>query len=158
MTLAETLLQRLAKWRPDGGRHALDVSHPESGWTIHVVADHVEGLGGRLWELALKSSNPSSQNDLQARAAQVAGRVTGLLESLHLVEVDIGRGVAQLRSEQPGRWGDGQFYYEVLLQTGGTTEVRRYQAPDKDHPRRRQVAFTLTHEALAKLVTDLTHP
>ncbi len=34
--------------------------------------------------------------------------------------------------------------------------VRRYQTPRPGEPRRQQVAFTLTHEALAKLVGDLS--
>jgi hypothetical protein len=157
MTLAETLLQRLAKWRPDSGRANLEVAHPESGWTTGLVADRVEALGCRLWEVTLKPAAPAPP-DLQGRAEQLAARVTGLLEPLSLVEVDAARGVAQLRSDRPGHWGDGQFYYEVLLHTDGGTSVRRYQAPDKDRPRRQQVPFTLTHEALAKLVTDLTHP
>jgi hypothetical protein len=158
MTLAEKLLQRLAKWRLDNGRQTLEVPHPESGWTVRLEAGHVEALGCRLWEVTLQPTQPFSGPDLQVRAEKFAGRITGLLEPLRLVEVDAVQGVAQLRSDQPGHWGDGQFYYEVLLQADGGSCVRRYQAPAKDQSRRQQVPFTLTHEALAKLVTDLTHP
>jgi hypothetical protein len=163
MTLAETLLQRLAKWRPDSGRQTLDVAHPESGWAVAVDAGQVEILGCRLWEVGLRRLQPAPKADLQgadlrARAEQVAERVTGLLEPLRLVEVDASRGLAQLRSDRPGNWGDGHYYYEVLLQADGGAGVRRYQAPTADQPRRRQVPFTLTHEALAKLVADLTLP
>ena len=46
---------------------------------------------------------------------------------------------------------------EVLRRADGcSTTLRRYQTPGPDRPRREQVPFTLTHEALAKLVTDLT--
>jgi hypothetical protein len=158
MTLAETLLQRLAKWRPDSDRQTLDVTDPQSGWIARLEADHVETLGCRLWELTLKPSQPANDVDLASCADRAAGRVTGLLEPLRVVEVDRTRGLAQLRSDRPGQRADGQFYYEVLLHADGTTQLRRYQAPDKDQPRRRQVAFTLTHEALAKLVADLAHP
>jgi hypothetical protein len=163
MTLAEALLAKLAKWRPDSGRQTLDVAHPESGWAVAVESGHVELLGGRLWDVTLRSLRPAPKADLQgadlrARAEQVAARVTGLLEPLRLVEVDDARGLAQLRSDKPGNWGDGQFYYEVLLQADGGTNVRRYQAPAADQPRRQQVPFTLTHEALAKFVSDLTLP
>jgi hypothetical protein len=157
MTLAETLLQKLAKWRPDSGRQSLDVPHPASGWSVTLDASHVEVLGSRLWEVALRPLAPAPLPDLRARALQQAERVTGLLEPLRLVETDADRGVAQLRSDKPGRWGDGAFYYEVLLHADGATRVRRYQAPTADEPRRQQVPFTLTHESLAKLVTDLTH-
>lgn len=158
MTLAETVLRKLAEWRPDSGRQTLDVVHPESGWAVAVDAGQVEVLGCRVWEVSLRRLQPAPVADLKARAEQLAGRVTGLLEPLRLVEVDAGRGLAQLRSDRPGQCGDGQFYYEVLLQADGGTSVRRYQAPAADQPRRQQVPFTLTHEALAKLVTDLTHP
>src|SRR5262249_44148854 len=143
---------------PDSGRANLEVAHPESGWTAGLQADRVEALSCRLWELTLKPAAGAAPPDLKARAEQLAARVTGLLEPLSLLEVDAAQGVAQLRSDKPGHWGDGQFYYEVLLHAGGGTSVRRYQAPGKDQPRRQQVPFTLTHEALAKLVTDLTHP
>ena len=156
MTLAETLLQRLAKWRPDNGRQTLDVAHPESGWTARLDAGHVEALGCRLWELTLKSSQPIPAADLNDRAGLIAGRVTGLLEPLAVVEVDVNHGVAQLRSHKPGQWGNGQFYYELLLHTDGTANLRRYQAPGKEQPRRQLVPFTLTHEALANLVGDLS--
>ena len=32
MTLDELLLQKLADWRPDKGRHTLDLSDEASGW------------------------------------------------------------------------------------------------------------------------------
>jgi hypothetical protein len=155
MTLGETLLQKLARWRPDGGRETLEVAHPETGWAASLDAGHVEALGCRLWELALRRLSPAAV-DLRARAEQVAARSKGLLEPLRLVEVDAGKGVAQLRSDEPGRWGDGHFYYEALVHADGGLNFRRYQAPGPDEPRRRQVPFTLTHEVVARLADDLT--
>jgi hypothetical protein len=64
--------------------------------------------------------------------------------------------VALLRSEHPGQLGEDRFYYEALLHSDGSSEIRRYRTPQADQPRRQQVAFTLTHEALAKLVRDMT--
>jgi len=156
MTLDEALLQKLARWRPDSGRQTLEVAHPDSGWAVSLSASQVELLGARLWEVALRRSTPLAGGDLGARAAQVARRATGLLEPLKVLEVDTTRDVALLRSDKPGQWGEGRFYYELLLQADGAVTVRRYQTPDRGEPRRQQVAFTLTHEALAKLVRDLT--
>jgi hypothetical protein len=157
MTLEKLLLEKLAKWRPDSGRQTLEVSHPESGWAAAVTADHVEVLGCRLWELALRrQAGAAPADDLRARADRIASRATGLLESLRVVEVDAPVGVALLRSDAPGQWGDGLYYYEVVLRADGSTTLRRYQTPGPNRPRREQVPFTLTHEALAKLVTDLT--
>lgn len=156
MTLAEALLQKLARWRPEGDRQALEVEHPESGWVVRIEANQVELLGGRFWDVSVRRLTAAPLADLRARAEQLASRVTGLLEPLCVVEVDTNAGVAQLRSDVPGHWGEGAFYYEALLHCNGAAAIRRYQAPSLDQPRRCQVAFTLTHEALAKLVTDLT--
>jgi len=155
MSLDALLLEKLAKWRPDTDRATLDVADDATGWSAAVTADCVDVVGCRLWELTLRRSAETTAVDVQARAEQVCKRVTGLLEPLSLVEVDNTRNVAQLRSEQPGQRGDERFYYEVLLDGTGGSTVRRYQAPRPDTPRRQQVAFTLTHEALAKLVGDL---
>jgi hypothetical protein len=156
MSLNAILLEKLAKWRPDTERQTLDVADAASGWSAAVTAECVDGIGCRLWELTLRRSDPSPSVDLKTRAEQVGQRVTGLLEPLCLLEVDEGRNVALLRSEQPGQRGDERFYYEVLLEGAGGAVLRRYQAPRPAEPRRQQVAFTLTHEALAKLVGDLT--
>jgi hypothetical protein len=44
----------------------------------------------------------------------------------------------------------------VLLYGTAAATVRRYQASHEAGARREQVAFALTHEALAKLAGDLT--
>jgi hypothetical protein len=155
MKLDEILLQKLAKWRPENERQTLDVADPAGGWNAAVTAECVDVVGCRLWELALRRSGQTPSVDLKARAEEICQRVTGLLEPLGLLEVDRGRNVALLRSEQPGQRGEDRFYYEVVLEADGAANVRRYQAPGRDEPRRQQVAFTLTHEVLAKLVRDL---
>jgi hypothetical protein len=86
----------------------------------------------------------------------VADRATGLLEDLKVVEVDRPRGQALLRSEAPVSRGEDLFYYEVLLTATGAANLRRYSAPNQGPGKREQVAFALTHEALAKLSRDLT--
>ena len=76
------------------------------------------------------------------------------LEAQEVHEVDVERNEALLRSDTPTQRGDALFYYEVLLHNRGTG-VRRYQASATGGARQ-QVAFPLTHEALAKLAADLT--
>jgi hypothetical protein len=71
------------------------------------------------------------------------------------VEVDGERQQAQLRSEEPLQRADKRFYYEVVLGASGSAVLRRFQAAT-NHTRREQVTFALTHEALAKLVSDVT--
>jgi hypothetical protein len=154
MSLNAILLEKLANWRPDKDRATLDVAG--DGWNVAVTAECVDVVGSRLWELSLRRTAEAPAVELKDRAEQICQRVTGLLEPLRLVEVDAPRNAALLRSEEPGQLGEERFYYEVLLQGDGGSVVRRYQAPQAGQPRRQQVAFTLTHEALAKLVRDLT--
>jgi hypothetical protein len=151
-TLDDLLLQKLAKWRPDSLSRTLELS-AEDGWKAAVRADCVDVVGCHLWEVELTRPGPSA-DPLRGRAGRIAERATGLLESLRLVEVDEGQATAQLRSDRPLRRGDDRFYYEVELR-GPTTTVRRYQAA-RPGARRQQVTFALTHEALGKLVADLT--
>jgi hypothetical protein len=156
MTLDELLLQKLAKWRPDNNPDSLIVADPASGWTVSVTAECVEQVGSRLQELSLWRSKPLAGVDLETRAGLVANQVTGLLEPLRIVEIDCERRTALLRSLDPSHHGDNLFYYELLLQADGGCDLHRYQASQQPGTRRQAVAFTLTHDALGKLVNDLT--
>jgi hypothetical protein len=155
MTLDEVLLQKLAKWRPDSAGQTLDVQDAEAAWTVTLNAEHVDMVGCRLREMSLRPTRETPAVDLKDRAERITSRVTGLLETLRLLEVDGTRNVALLRSDKPGQRGDERFYYEVLLEGSGALVLRRYQAPRGGESRRQQVPFTLTHEALANLVRDL---
>lgn len=154
MNLDALLLEKLAKWRPASGQATVEASG--DGWNAAVAAECVDVVGCRLWELSLRPAAERPAVELKARAEQLCQRVTGLLEPLRLVEIDGTTNTALLRSEQPGQLGDERFYYEVLLNGDSGSVVRRYQTPHGGQPRRQQVGFTLTHEALAKLVRDLT--
>jgi hypothetical protein len=158
MTLDEIVLQKLADWRPpQEGRHSLTIPDKASGWTVCITFDRFDDVGSALWELELQSTLPLARDReqfLRDWAAHAAARVTGLLETLKLLEVDASRLEALLRSEEPSRRKGEAFYYEVLLRSDRAVLVRRYRAAS-DAGRREQVPFTLTHEALAKLVRDL---
>src|SRR5262249_30387861 len=120
-----------------------------------LAADRCDEVGCLLWEVPLRRPAGAPAGDPRAWAGRLTARVTGLLEPLRLVEVDEARNEALLRSEEPGRKGGDQFYYEVLLRGARAAELRRYRAARPD-ARREQVAFALTHEALAKLALDCT--
>jgi hypothetical protein len=156
MTLNEILPEKLANWRPTG-RQSLNVAGAGAAWSADVTADCVDQVGCRLWELTLRRVGTGlGTAALKEWAVRAADRVTGLLEPLKLVEVDEPRRVALLRSETPGQRGDDLFYYEALLHSTGTIEFRRFQGSHQPGSHRQQVAFTLTHDALTKLVADLT--
>src|SRR5438477_6056364 len=98
MTLENKLLKRLAEAPPAGERHELTVS--EGAWTAHLTFDRRDELSGRLWEVALHRQGAGG-GDIQAWADRIARRVTGLLESLKVVEVDGLKQEALLRSATP---------------------------------------------------------
>lgn len=152
MTLENQLLEKLADWRPDGTRSTLVVDDHDAGWRVQLTGDATDTLGCRLRSLEVRRLRPlENAPALAEQAAGLASRVTGLLEPLRLVEVDGARHVAQLRSAAPTRSGEALRYYEVLRHADGTTTLSRYQAGTGP---REAVDFTLTHEALGKIVRD----
>jgi hypothetical protein len=157
MTLNEALLEKLAKWKPPAGRASLGASDDSSGWTATVVADETNPLSCLLWELALRRGKPAqepTETELREWADRVAQRGTGLLENLHVVEVDLARRQIQLRSDEPSQRGDELYYYELLLTGIHDVLLRRYKTP-RQGGRREQIASPITHEALAKIVAAL---
>ena len=158
MTLNEALLQKLSEWRPTGpGRHVLAASVPDAGWTAAVTADRADATGCLLWEVALsRTAAVPAGLTLHRWAEQAAKRVTALLEPLSVHEVDAVRGEAILRSQAPANRAGQLGYYEVLLRGTASATLRRYGASHQPGSHRQQVAFPLTHEALAKVAEDLT--
>lgn len=152
MTPSEVLLRKLSEWQPAAGRHILNAADEQGGWAVGLTAERADGTGCQVWELTVQRQAPAS---LPAWAGSLALRVTGLLEPLRVHEVDAGRGEALLRSQQPTSRAEQLHYYEVLLQASGKATVRRYQASHQLGEHRKQTAFALTHEALAKLAEDL---
>lgn len=156
MTL-DTLVNNLGDWRPAGaGPHSFGHALP-TGWTVTATADAADTVGCRLSELGVgRQAKPATAAELTNWAVRTAERVTGLLEPLKLIEVDATRSEAVLRSETPAAKGDDVQYYEVLLQGTHAATLNRYQAPRTGPGKRRSVPFALTHEAIAKVVGDLT--
>jgi hypothetical protein len=154
MTLENMLLEKLAEWRPDS-RQQLVV--PGEVWTVVLCADRSDQVGCLLWDVTVRRTGPgASPATLQSWAEHISEQVTGLLEPLKLYELDTLRGEALLRSDEPAQRGARLFYYELLLKGTSEALLRRYHGVHHGHARREQVAFALTHEALAKFVADLT--
>jgi hypothetical protein len=157
MTLEETLLQRLAEWRPQAsGRQNLTVSDEETGWSVSLSIDRNDDLSCALWDLSQRWRAPLSQAGLNLKtwAEKVAGQVRGLLEPLCVIEIDDRRDEALLRSDEPAAKKSDRYYYEVMLKGSGQSEVRRYRGTT-ERGKREQIPFTLTHETVAKLTGDL---
>lgn len=158
MTLNETLLQKLSEWHPTGpGRHVLAALAPEAGWTATIAADRTDATGCMIWEVALSRTGAVPANlTLRSWAELAAKRTTGLLESLAVYEIDDGRGEAILRSQTPTQRAGQVGFYEVVLRGTASATLCRYTASHQPGSHRQQVAFALTHEAMAKVAEDLT--
>jgi hypothetical protein len=153
MTLENTLLEKLSEWHPPPGRQDLTVADPTAGWSVTLTADRSDVLGCLLWEITLRRAGP--EDNLAGWANGVAQRVSGLMEPLKVVEVDVERREAQLRSEAPLQRADKRFYYELLLRGDASAVLRRFQGATTAAGRE-QLTFALTHEALTKLVGDIS--
>src|SRR3954470_22469404 len=148
MNLAETLLERLDDWRPAGeGRHSVNIALPEHGWTVGLTADRADSVGCRLTQVEATRAEPVADDAaLEAHARRAAGRVTGLMEPLRLVEIDRGRHVALLRSDSPPVKGDAVQYYEVNFSGRNGVTVERFKASKAGPAGREPIPFSLTHE------------
>ena len=158
MTLNEIVLQKLAEWQsPAGGRQTLCIPDESAGWLVEIAAEDHNTLGCAVWELTVRRTAPPATTDenLAGWANRIASRATGLLEPLTVVEIDGLRNEALLRSKEAARRKNELYYYEILVQGVSQARTRRYRASE-DGGRREQVSFTLTHESLARFVSDLT--
>jgi hypothetical protein len=152
MNLAETLLPKLADWKPSGeGRHSLSAAAP--GWAVTVAADRVDALSCLVWEAAFDRTAPAGDGlTLAGWAGRIAAAPSGLGDELKVIEIDAHAREALLRSATPAKRGDKVLYYEVRLHGLGRAVVRRFQADAG----REQVAFPLTHEGLVTLAEAVT--
>src|SRR5262249_25800697 len=122
MTLANTVREKLSEWRPPAGRQDLTIGAGAAGLTLTV--DRREELGCLVWELTVRRMAPG--DTLAAWADRVAKRVTSLLEPLKVLEIDVERNEALLRSEQSASRDNMLSYCEVILKGTKTATLRRY--------------------------------
>jgi len=159
MNLAETVLQKVGDWRASGDkRHCLLIPDGGSGWAVELQADRCDELGCRVWEMTLRRTRKlqSPASALQAWADRAAERVSSLLEGLRVIEVDPQRNEALLRSSTPVHREQVVSYFDVLLRGTKSATLRRFRAYQEPGHRREQISFPITHEALAKVVAELT--
>jgi hypothetical protein len=153
--LDEILLRKLAEWRPDTANPTLSLTDPAGAWSVTLDAEAVETIGSQLRRVSVRPVTATVAAPLREQADRLAREVTGLLEPLRVVEVDDGAAVAQLRSHAPAQRDGATRYYEVTRHADGTTHLGRYQTRPAEG-KRQAIPFSLTHEALAKIVRDFT--
>lgn len=152
MTLESILLRKFAEAR--SGRPTqtpIIVDDPHNRGTVTVDVEVCDTLGCRVRQIQIVRREPLT--DLAAAARRYADRVTGLLESLTLHEIDAARQMALLRSDVPAAKGEDVSYYEMTV-TPTELKLRRWKG-NRNVSGRSQIAFALTNEALVKLLEDL---
>jgi hypothetical protein len=98
--------------------------------------------------------NVSLKELLLRQAGEIERRMTYLLESFRLLEVDEINGLAQVRSATPHQKRQEKFYYEVCLQHGMGATFARYRK-SRGADKRELVPCHLTQETFERLVDDL---
>jgi hypothetical protein len=91
---------------------------------------------------------------LLQQAHEIERRLSYLLESFRLVELDEINGLAQVRSVSPYKKNDETFYYEALLQHGNSVTFARYRMQQQAE-KREIVPSHLTQETFERLINDL---
>ena len=156
MTLAEALLAKLAEPRTASpGRFTLLHSDGAAGWSVAMNIDKADALGCQLSEIACERISGAAP-DLKAWAESLANRVTGLMEPLQVVEVDLLKNEALLRSDEPTIRNQKRAHFELKLEGGRRAILRRYQAAIDPFAKREPTSFVLTNEVLGNLIDDLT--
>ena len=152
MTLAKIVRQKLSETPPADARHELMVAGEVGGWSVHLTADRRDAWSTIAWEFTLRRA--VFGGDVSAWAQRVAENNSGLLEALHVVEIDTPDHRALLRSNPPSEEGSKISYYEVILRETSSALVRRYEGTH-ENGKREQIPFVLTNEVLAKFIGDL---
>ena len=145
MTLVNTLRQHLNSSEPGGFHVSL------GDWSVTVAVEKKDSMSCLLTELTVRK-NAASPQDVRAWGERIAGRATGLLEPLRLLEADVRLKQAILRSTAPMQH-DGQYlYYEIDVRPE-TATLKRYAG--RIGASRAAIPFALTNDAIVKLVNDI---
>jgi len=122
--------------------------------TLHLSAASPVGVAFDALEFAATDKPDWSTDALKGWGDRLAARLTYLMESLVVLEVDAEGGEVELRSQSPSSRDMVRTYYEVHLRREGTLLLRRV-AFEASSRRRSTVACQLTREALERLADDL---
>lgn len=104
--------------------------------------------------LATPALAGASLDRLQAISADLAARLTYLLEAIGPIEHDHEQCVVQMRSTPPQQGDDGASYYELLVRRGGELALCRFRKP-AGQPRQ-AIPAVVTREVLLRLAADLS--
>lgn len=128
------------------------------GMTVEAELAAVDQFGSLVREVRAEAPKLAGAgfDVLKTWGESLSRRLSYLLETLALLEVDEEQGQVLIRSNPPDRQGSATTYYEVLLRQDGPGRfaLRRYEAR-KGIAGRSPVDMQLTHEVLKRLARDL---
>jgi hypothetical protein len=131
----------------DGIRFTLEIQDADKyGFLVRSIAARKEAPGLAADEL---------KTLLAKQAAELEKRLTYLLESFRLLELDELKQTAQVRSHAPYRQDGTIHYYEVLLSAGRALAFARYNTRGARGQREVEPTY-VTKEALVRLVNDFS--
>ncbi|MGF1579851.1 MAG: hypothetical protein ACFCD0_10850 [Gemmataceae bacterium] len=154
MTLANTLTKILSDWKVTE-RTSIFTQDKESGWAVKLTADLCDSLGCRLIEAQLRQAQTVQEQDLQEWAEAVCQRASSALEPMNVIEIDVPRKEAILRSATPITQDDKIFYFEIFLRGTRDVTFKKFEARFASNFKRQQVSFVLTHDAVAKVLSAI---
>jgi len=159
MPLSEALQRELDAHleRADLARQAGEPD-PGTPGRIEIEADGVsleadvvdcERIGATVDRLRLRREEPG---DVHAQAGAIAGRMHGLGERVHPVEVEPSLGGAVLRTT-PDDMVDGRFYEISVGDDGRQADLERWKIGEQGQ--REREPFTVTRDKLGRVVDGL---
>jgi hypothetical protein len=155
MTLKEQLQQALAGMSPfSTGEQTIALAAGPQRLECQLVA--LGPLGCAFHRLALGSDRVAamSTGQLQTLAADLASKLTYLLEPISPIETDAHGCVVQMRSNPPQKESDRTSYYELLVSRSGELSLARYTRAAGQQ--REVIPAEVTREVLARLVGDFS--
>lgn len=150
MSLAQKLTAKLDGPSIDG----TVVGVGENGEKLVARVDKADVLAVTLLELRLETNKLSGAPMAHVRqvAELLTKQVNYLLEPIQPIEADAEACVVQMRSTKPEQSGGAATYYEVLVKTGGTISLHRYEKPKGGL--RKETPMHLTKEVVRRLAGD----
>ena len=155
MTLKEQLQQALAGMGQfSSGEQSIALAAGAQRLECQLVA--LGPLGCAFRRLALDSDRVAamSTGELQTLAAELASKLTYLLEPISPIETDAHGCVVQMRSNPPQKESDRTSYYELLVSRTGELSLARYTRAASQP--REVIPAEVTREVLARLVDDFS--
>jgi hypothetical protein len=148
------LSQQLADKLNAPGIDGTVVSAADGGDRLMVRVDQADALAVLVLELSLKTDKLTGAPMAHVKqvAQNLTERITYLLEPIQPIEADAEACVVQLRSVKPEESGGAATYYEVLVKTGGSVSLHRFEKPRGGL--RREISMHLTKQVIQRLAAD----